>query len=104
MTYNHAKIKQLLEIVQTRDLTKADSRKLMTIGKLNKMALLQKSRFSRSSGGLVLFEMLALLLLLLLLVLADLLCYQQALSVVLDEQAGYATLSVGSETVPLGFI
>src|ERR1700704_173685 len=76
---------------------------LMTIGKLNKMELLQKSRFSRSSGGLVLFEMLALLLLLLLLVLADMLCYQQALSVVLDEQAGHATLSVGSETVPLGF-
>ncbi|HWS85071.1 MAG TPA: glycosyltransferase family 39 protein, partial [Ktedonobacteraceae bacterium] len=83
---------------------KANSRKLMTIGKLNKMELLQKSRFSRSSGCLVLFEMLALLLLLLLLVLADILCYQQALSVVLDEQAGHATLSVGSETVPLGFI
>jgi len=68
--------------------TQSPGNRLLGMGpqKGRKMELLQKSSFLRSSGGFVLFEMLALLLLLLLLVLADLLCYQQALLVVLDEQ------------------
>jgi hypothetical protein len=78
--------------------------KSLTIDEFPKANQLQKSKPLRSPGRLVLFEIAALLLLLLLLVLADILCYQQALPVVLEEQAGQATLQVGSQTVPLGFI
>ncbi len=64
---------------------------------------MQKFGSSRpSSRRVVLFQVLALLSLFPLLCLADMLCYQQGVPVVLDEQAGHAVLHVGSETMPLG--
>src|SRR5579885_1853809 len=49
-------------------------------------------------------NILALIFLLLLLLLADYLCYQQAIPVTLDEQRGNITLQVGSENIALGSI
>jgi hypothetical protein len=76
----------------------------MILRKQSKREPLLQMGSSRPSSRFVLFEFLSLLLLFFLLVFADLWCYQQALPVVLDEQAGRATLQVGSQTLSLGLI